>query len=590
MSCENNMSEKTSTTAIGELRQLKILVQETEMLLRNQRDLLKTRGFKLPPMALQALSSVKADIETLEKAFYENQVELSQLRFLADTTAQLNSSLNLDNILTQAMDVVISLTNAERGFIILRDDETGELMFRVIRDNEVGTETINQTPQISTTILQAVFRSGEPLLTDNAYQDDRLQSGQSILQMTLRSVLCVPLRYKNKTLGAVYVDNRLRAGIFTEREKRLLAAFANQVSVAIENAQLYEQIQRALVEIREMKDLMNNVFASIGSGVITTDAKHHIVLFNRAAELILGKSQQDVIGQRLTAVIPGVSANLDAYLANIRTKDADQTIEAELDVPQRGRIAVNMRFSPLKDANQNIQGVVMVMDDLTEQRGNEQLILMMKRYLPPEMVDNIHAISSLALGGESREVTCVYVDVRSVKSFPKDYRPQQIMEQINGYLARATNAIHRHKGIVDKYMGNIVMALFNTQLNPMQNHALQAVEAALDIRDAFIAFYQELGINPEPHFYRIGMNTGIATLGNVGSLNRREFTAIGDTINLSKRIEENTGLGQIIIHETTYQHILQHGGLPAHIRFVERPRIQVKGRQQLVGIYEVFRA
>jgi adenylate cyclase len=249
-----------------------------------------------------------------------------------------------------------------------------------------------------------------------------------------------------------------------------------------------------------------------------------------------------------------------------------------------------MKFSPLKDTSHQIQGVAMVMDDLTEQRGNEQLIEMLKRYLPPEMVDNIHTISGLALGGESREVTCMYVDVRSVRSFPPDYRPQQIMEQINGYLARVTQAIHRHNGIVDKYMGNIVMTLFNTQLNPMTNHALQAVEAALDIRDAFIDFYRELGIDPVPHFYRIGMNTGVATLGNVGSLNRREFTAIGDNINLSKRMEENATLGQIIINESTYHHILANGGLPSHIRFEEHPRIQVKGRQQPVGIYEVFRS
>lgn len=584
------MSDQTSTTVVGELRQLKILVEETETSLRSQRDLLKTRGFNLPPMVMQALSSLKSEIETLEQVVYDNQTELSQLRFLADNTAQLNSSLNLDSILTQAMDVVISLTKAERGFIILRDPETDELMFRVIRDNETKPKQGEEAPQISTTILQEVLRSGEPLLADNAYQDDRLQSGMSILQMSLRSVLCVPLRYKDDMLGVVYVDNRLRSGVFTEREKSLLSAFANQVSVAVENAQLYEQIQRSLIEIREMKDLMDNVFASIGSGVITTDARHNVVLFNRAAESILQKPQHDAIGQRLTTVIAGVSANLDAYLANIRAKDADHTIEAELDVPQRGRIAVSMRFSPLKDTNQDIHGVAMVMDDLTEQRGNEQLIEMMKRYLPPEMVDNIHTISGLALGGESREVTCIYVDVRSVKSFPADYRPQQIMEQINGYLARTTDAIHRHNGIIDKYMGNIVMALFNTQLNPMENHALHAIEAALDIRDAFIAYYQELGIAPDPHYYRIGMNTGVATLGNVGSLNRREFTAIGDNINVSKRMEENAQAGQIIINEATYQHILTHGGVPAHIRFEERPRIVVKGRKQPVGIYEVFRS
>jgi class 3 adenylate cyclase len=139
-------------------------------------------------------------------------------------------------------------------------------------------------------------------------------------------------------------------------------------------------------------------------------------------------------------------------------------------------------------------------------------------------------------------------------------------------------------------MGHEVMALFNSQLNPSHDHALRAVMAALEVRDAFLQLYEELGIAPDPHYYRIGINTGIATLGNVGSVSRREFTAIGDTINTAKRIEENASYGQVLISESARAHILKtNGGSPPDLRFGERLELTAKGKATILVVYEVFR-
>jgi adenylate cyclase len=231
-----------------------------------------------------------------------------------------------------------------------------------------------------------------------------------------------------------------------------------------------------------------------------------------------------------------------------------------------------------------------VLDDLTEQREREESLELMTRYLPPGMVDNIQQIAGLALGGERREVTCMFVYATPYAVVGENARPQQMMEQLNIYLEVATNAIHSAQGIIDKYMGNEIMVLFNTQLNPDANHARCAVMAALDLRDAFVSLYEEIGVVPDPHLYHIGIHTGVATLGNVGSLNRRSFTAIGDSINLSKRLEENATDGQIIVSEDTLHHILRNNPAQSEIRFEERPSLQVKGRTQQTRIYEVFRA
>ena len=382
------------------------------------------------------------------------------------------------------------------------------------------------------------LENGTSLLADNAYKDDRLQGNLSVANLTLRSVLCVPLTYREVVIGAVYVDNRLRSGVFEQREKTLLESFSNQASVAIQNARLYERIQKSLREITEMKELTDNVFESIGSGVITTDSNDVVTQINNAAAHILEHHEDDAINKKIHQVIPGVSSDLDEHLRDVRNSGEGQMLEAELEVPRRGRIAVTMKFNPLRATDGQTQGVAMVIDDLTERKRSEAHIDTVKRYLPPQLVDDIHAIAKLDLGGVRQEVTCMFVDVRPLDTFPADFRPQQIMETMNIYLEKATEAVHEHDGIIDKYMGNVVMALFNTQLNPMTDHTLNAVKAILDIREKFEALYSELGINPNPHYYRGGIHTGIATLGNVGSIKRREFTAIGDTINTSKRIEK----------------------------------------------------
>ena len=151
-------------------------------------------------------------------------------------------------------------------------------------------ESINASEfAISRTVINRVVNEGQPVLTTNAQEDPRFGGQESIIAYNLRSILCVPLKVKDDVIGVIYADNRIRAGIFTEAERNLLTAFANQAAVAIENARLFESVRRTLAEVTELKNLMDNVFASIASGVITADIEDQITLCNRAAGEILGQ-------------------------------------------------------------------------------------------------------------------------------------------------------------------------------------------------------------------------------------------------------------------------------------------------------------
>lgn len=166
----------------------------------------------------------------------------AHLATLYEISQTINSTLDLDEVLELVMDQVIAVTGAERGFLMLRsrdEGREGEMVFRVARG--IDQQEIEQPSfQVSRSVVEGVAASGEPVLTANAAEDVRFSGTKSVVLKGLRSILCVPLRLKERTTGLVYVDNRLQAGIFGQEDLDLLVSFGNLAAIAIENARLYQ--------------------------------------------------------------------------------------------------------------------------------------------------------------------------------------------------------------------------------------------------------------------------------------------------------------------------------------------------------------
>jgi len=584
-------AQAAATNLIAELRQLEEQLDEVRKTLEAQREQLRRRRLAMPAAIINNLEMLKQDFKRLENNVLEEQTELRQLRALSEMSTRITNSLNVDTVLGETMELVIVLTNAERGYIVLSNEETGELEFRISSESGLMGRAMESgdRPQISMTVVNEVMSTGAPLLADNAYQDERLSENQSIINFTLRSVLCVPLRYKDRVTGVVYVDNRLVAGIFTERELKLMMAFANTAAVAIANARMYMRAEQILAEITQVKELMDNIFSSVGSGIIAIDSNDLVHTFNRAAGEILDLPPEAAVGFDVAQVMKNAALELEDHLAHVKQNDADHSLELNAELPGRGQVALALSLSPLKDSNDMTQGVAMVMDDVTHLHEHETTINAMKRILPEGMVDQINEIANIEMGGLRREVTCLFANVRPWVTLP-DVAPSEKLRILNQYQAIATACIHECGGIIDKYMGNEVMALFNTQLNPDARHAQMALECGLLMRERFVDLYREMNINPDPHYYIIGMFTGVATLGNVGSFQRREFTALGNSINTAKRIQENAARGTITIVQQTLDHILanQDGGCSYDLR--PRDPISGKGLSVAMPAYEVSRS
>ncbi len=184
--------------------------------------------------------------------------DLAGLALFNQVSQILGSSLDLTQVLNQVMDAIIQLTGAERGFLMLVGRDTRELDLRAGRN--VDRVTIDSDEmEVSRTVISRVVEKGQPVLTYNAQEDPRFSQQMSVVGYALRSVMCAPLWARGKILGAVYVDNRVRSGVFSESQLSTLATFANQAAMAIENARLFTMTDQALAARVEELSILQRI-------------------------------------------------------------------------------------------------------------------------------------------------------------------------------------------------------------------------------------------------------------------------------------------------------------------------------------------
>jgi putative nucleotidyltransferase with HDIG domain len=203
--------------------------------------------------AIQDITLVSQGLQLLEQRVSERR----QLEALMAVGNVINSaSLKREEVLEEVMDSLIGLMRAERGFLMLRDKQSGELKPEVARPPSLDTEAF----EFSHTIVQRVAESGEPVLTTNAQEDPRFEGQLSVAAYQLRSIMCAPLKNKDKLIGVIYVDNRAKVGLFQKTDLELIKAFANQAAVAIDNATLFDNLQRTNRELQKSKDELEEAY------------------------------------------------------------------------------------------------------------------------------------------------------------------------------------------------------------------------------------------------------------------------------------------------------------------------------------------
>jgi adenylate cyclase len=217
---------------------------------------------------------------------------------------------------------------------------------------------------------------------------------------------------------------------------------------------------------------------------------------------------------------------------------------------------------------------------LRERREREQAVREFSRFVNPHIVKELIAHGGLSRQGESRQITVLFSDIRGFTTLSEARTPQQVVELLNGYFGRQVEVIFRHDGALDKFIGDAIMAIWGAPLDDAK-HAENAIHCALEMADTLQAFKKDLGELSSDFDVGIGIHSGPAVVGLIGSEQRREYTAIGDTVNLASRIEGLTkGVARILVSEETVKLC------PDAFDFVPRGLYKVKGRSQDVQLFE----
>ncbi|MFK7886434.1 MAG: CHASE2 domain-containing protein [Gammaproteobacteria bacterium] len=225
----------------------------------------------------------------------------------------------------------------------------------------------------------------------------------------------------------------------------------------------------------------------------------------------------------------------------------------------------------------------MIVGYVTETRGRRLLSRQFGQYVPPELVNEMgQRHGNFSMESESRVLTVMFSDVRDFTTIAETMAPRELSQLMNEFLTPMTRVIHAHRGTIDKYMGDSVMAFWGAPIADT-DHARHALEAALAMRDAVEALGAEFERRGWPPLrVGFGLNTGEMRVGDMGSRFRRAYTVLGDAVNLASRIEGLTKTYGVSIAVGENMRAL----LDEEFAFLELDRVRVKGKDQAVAIYE----
>ncbi|MCJ7511539.1 MAG: adenylate/guanylate cyclase domain-containing protein, partial [Anaerolineales bacterium] len=239
----------------------------------------------------------------------------------------------------------------------------------------------------------------------------------------------------------------------------------------------------------------------------------------------------------------------------------------------------SLNITPLKMADKATRGVAIVLEDLTEKRKLEAQRRLFERMVSPAVISQLDP-DSLHLGGRRADITTLFADIRGFSLFSATNNPEVLVRVLNLYLAAAAEAVLQEAGTIDKFLGDGLMAWFNAPI-PQSDHTLRAIRSALAIRQAV----QEVRAKLPRQFhlsFGVGMHYGEAILGLVGTHNRLDYTAIGDSVNTAKRLQEQAAEGQILLTQAVASRVRDQVELQA------LGALRMKGREEPVEVYELL--
>lgn len=529
-------------------------------------------NFTLEDLALLEAMTTQAAI-TLQSTQYIEQVKQTrerEMEFL-DVVSDVTAELELKPLLQRVMGDARRMLRAERATLFLNDEKTQELW------SEVGTGLAATQIRLPNHlgIAGAVFTHGKAINIPYAYADLRFNPDfDRRTGFFTRSILCVPVVNKQGTvIGVTQVLNK-KGGPFSQEDEARLKAFSAQISIGLENAQLFEEVQR-------VKNYNQSVLESMSSGVLTLDAELRVITCNASGHRILRTTANDVLDKTLLEVVGEDNGWLQEKVSSVASSgEADSLVDMECVIHGRP-LTANFSVQPLRGVDGKTLGTMVMIEDITTEKRIKSTLA---RYLDPTLADRLLDGDKDLLGGKSIEATILFCDIRNFTTLAEELGPQGTVSLLNEYFSIMVDCIQRHGGVLDKFIGDALMAAFGAPM-PLERAPDRAVRAAIEMVRAledFNASRHERGLLRID--IGIGVNTDSVVSGNIGSPKRMDYTVIGDGVNIAARLEgmcKQYG-ARLLVSERTLSK------LAGEYATREVDRVVVKGKTQALSVHEVL--
>ena len=518
----------------------------------------------LEAMATQAAVSLQRSLlEELSVREKEKEAE-----FLG-VVAEISGEIKLGTLLSKIIGTVTRMLHAERSTLFLNDEKTNELYTEV--GEGLGATQIRLPNHLG--IAGAVFRSGKTVNIPHAYADLRFNPAfDKKTGFFTRSMLCTPVINKaGVVIGATQVLNK-KGGSFNHEDEARLKAFTAQVSVALENAKLFDDVQN-------MKNYAESMLESMSNAVVTLNEDGVIQTCNAAGAKILKTPIQEILKKKAAEFFMGKNAWVEEKIRLVAsTGEPSLMMDAEMEWGGE-KTSANVTVLPLISVKGKSLGSLVMIEDISDEKRMKGT---MARYMDPAIADQLMATGKEVLGGNMSEASILFSDVRSFTTLTESLGAQGTVGLLNEYFTLMVDCLQKEGGMLDKFIGDAMMAIFGLPL-PREDDADRAVRAGIGMLvelERFNTARKERGMMAID--MGLGINTDEIVSGNIGSPKRMNYTVIGDGVNLAARLEtacKQYGAKMLVSDATVKK-------LKGTYRMREADRVVVKGKTEPVVIFE----
>ena len=477
-------------------------------------------------------------IDEVEAKKTEINLKLLELETLFDISVAISSVLDVDELCDDVLWRSVGILNASKGVILLSSKESPIL-------NPVANFNWDEDIPLLSKKL-AVFKNIEETKKGCVFSKEEKNPIQKKLKED--NLIISPISAKNETLGYMLLCNKeTRNGIepFSPLDLDLLMALSNQAAVAMENARLFKDITKE-------KQFNESILGSIATGVITIDPLGEIDSINSAGLKILNADRDEILGNHYMYLFE----KDDDLVEMITTSEIENKTMSELNMSLNTvseDTIINVSISPRLDPEGNKQGLVLAIEDISDVSKVKNTF---KRYVSKQVVDELLGDNAkLNLGGEQREVTILFTDIRGFTSMSEKMEPERVVTTLNEYFSDMIDIVFKHNGTLDKIIGDELMVLYGAPISG-ENDTQRAVETAVEMQDKIKELNKERRKRKEPPILvGAGINKGLVVSGNIGSRDLMDYTVIGDTVNVASRLCAAAGPGEIMVSDSVYKTI-----------------------------------